>query len=57
MKATSVALSEERRRLRRRRGRGFEYMDERGDRVERTDVIERLNELAIPPAWKDVGRA
>jgi DNA topoisomerase I len=39
---------------RRRRGRGFEYLDESGDRIEDEDVIERIRALAIPPAWEEV---
>ncbi len=39
---------------RRRRGRGFEYLDEDGRRVEEPEVVERIRELAIPPAWEDV---
>jgi DNA topoisomerase IB len=40
---------------RRRRGRGFEYLDEStGERIEDEDVVERIKALAIPPAWKDV---
>jgi DNA topoisomerase-1 len=39
---------------RRRRGRGFEYLDENGERIEDPDVIERIRSLAIPPAWEDV---
>jgi DNA topoisomerase I len=39
---------------RRRRGRGFEYLDETGERIEDPDVIERIRGLAIPPAWEDV---
>jgi DNA topoisomerase-1 len=38
---------------RRRRGRGFEYVDEHGERVEDIETLERIRELAIPPAWKD----
>jgi DNA topoisomerase IB len=38
---------------RRRRGRGFEYLDEDGRRINDDEVIERIAELAIPPAWKD----
>src|SRR6188472_3381872 len=37
-----------------RRGRGFSYLDEDGDPIEETDVVERLRSLGIPPAWKDV---
>ena len=39
---------------RRRRGRGFELIDSDGNRVEDPQVIERIAELAIPPAWEDV---
>ncbi|HEX8742720.1 MAG TPA: hypothetical protein VF712_06275 [Thermoleophilaceae bacterium] len=40
--------------VRRRRGRGFEFVDEEGNRVEEPEVLQRINELAIPPAWRDV---
>jgi DNA topoisomerase IB len=39
---------------RRRRGRGFEYVDKEGNRVDDPEVLERIGELVIPPAWKDV---
>lgn len=39
---------------RRRRGRGFEYIDQDGTKVESPEVLERIGELVIPPAWKDV---
>jgi DNA topoisomerase I len=39
---------------RRRRGRGFEYLDADGRRVDDPEVLERIRELAIPPAWADV---
>jgi DNA topoisomerase-1 len=39
---------------RRRRGRGFEYLDPDGGHVEDPEVLERISELAIPPAWRDV---
>ncbi len=39
---------------RRRRGRGFEYLDELGGRVEDPEVLQRIRELVIPPAWSDV---
>jgi DNA topoisomerase I len=39
---------------RRRRGRGFEYLDENGEGIEDAEVLERIRELVIPPAWKDV---
>jgi DNA topoisomerase I len=39
---------------RRRRGKGFEYLDEEGRRITEPGVLERIRELAIPPAWEDV---
>jgi DNA topoisomerase IB len=39
---------------RRRRGRGFEYRDAAGERVEDPEVLEGIAELAIPPAWREV---
>jgi DNA topoisomerase I len=41
--------------LRRRRGRGFEYLDsESGERIEDPETLGRIQELAIPPAWEEV---
>jgi DNA topoisomerase IB len=40
--------------VRRRRGRGFEFVDEDGNRIDEPEVLERINQLAIPPAWQDV---
>jgi DNA topoisomerase I len=39
---------------RERRGRGFSYVTADGTQVQEGEVIERISELAIPPAWKDV---
>jgi DNA topoisomerase-1 len=39
---------------RRRRGRGFEYQDEQGERIEDPELLERIRELVIPPAWEHV---
>ncbi|HSK14955.1 MAG TPA: hypothetical protein VK915_02170 [Gaiellaceae bacterium] len=39
---------------RRRRGRGYEYLDAEGMRVEDADVLERIRGLVIPPAWESV---
>ena len=39
---------------RRRRGRGFSYVDEDGKPVRDEATIERIRELAIPPAWEEV---
>ena len=35
-------------------GRGFFYRDADGTRVDDPEVIDRINALAIPPAWRDV---
>jgi len=40
--------------VRRRHGRGFSYVDANGERVEDPETIERIAELAIPPAWQEV---
>jgi DNA topoisomerase I len=37
-----------------RRGRGFRYLDEGGEPIRNAEVLERIRELAIPPAWEDV---
>jgi DNA topoisomerase IB len=39
---------------RRRRGRGFEYLDEQGNRIDDLELLERIRELVIPPAWEHV---
>ncbi len=39
---------------RRRRGKGFEYLDGDGRRISEPSVLERIRALAIPPAWQDV---
>ena len=40
---------------RRRQGRGFVYIDgETGERVDEAEVLTRIRELGIPPAWRDV---
>src|SRR5512134_2794551 len=39
---------------RQRRGGGFAYLDEEGGRVTDEETVERIRELAIPPAWEDV---
>ncbi len=39
--------------VRRRRGRGFQYLDEEGAGVD-SETVERIRALAIPPAWADV---
>ncbi len=39
---------------RRRRGKGFEYRDEEGRRITEEEVLVRIREVGIPPAWEDV---
>jgi DNA topoisomerase IB len=35
-------------------GRGFAYYDDDGERVDEREVLDRIRELGIPPAWDDV---
>ena len=39
---------------RRGRGRGFEFRDDEGRPVTDPEDLERIRELGIPPAWRDV---
>jgi DNA topoisomerase-1 len=39
---------------RRRRGRGFSYHRPSGDLVRDAATLERIRNLAVPPAWTDV---
>jgi len=39
---------------RRRRGKGFEFIDEDGRRLTDEETLARIRDLAIPPAWEDV---
>src|SRR3954453_8713147 len=39
---------------RRRRGKGFEYLDQDGSRLTDEETLARIRELAIPPAWEEV---
>lgn len=39
---------------RRGRGKGYEYLDGDGVRIEDAETIARIRALAIPPAWKNV---
>src|SRR3954468_7756950 len=39
---------------RRRRGKGFEYIDQDGSRLTDEETLERIRELVISPAWEDV---
>ncbi|SDT12726.1 DNA topoisomerase IB [Jiangella sp. DSM 45060] len=40
--------------LRRRRGRGFGYVDAGGERLRDAETLARIRALVIPPAWTDV---
>ncbi|HEX2301712.1 MAG TPA: DNA topoisomerase IB, partial [Pseudonocardiaceae bacterium] len=39
---------------RQRRGRGWSYRDEHGERITDPEVLGRIRSLAIPPAWREV---
>jgi DNA topoisomerase-1 len=39
---------------RRRRGRGFQYLDEGGAPIEDPEILSRLRRLGVPPAWSGV---
>jgi DNA topoisomerase-1 len=39
---------------RRRRGRGFEYRGPDGEPIDDSQVMARIAELSIPPAWREV---
>jgi DNA topoisomerase-1 len=40
--------------VRRRRGRGFAYLDQADRPIRDAAVLDRIRGLAIPPAWRDV---
>ena len=39
---------------RKRRGRGFQYFDVEGAKITDPEVLQRIADLAIPPAWREV---
>ena len=39
---------------RRRRGRGYEFIYDNGEKVSDPETLARIKELVIPPAWNDV---
>jgi DNA topoisomerase I len=39
---------------RKRAGRGFQYLDAKGQRIRNPDELRRFKSLVIPPAWTDV---
>jgi DNA topoisomerase-1 len=40
--------------MRKRWGRGFVYLDESKKKVDDSEVLDRIRQLVIPPAWEDV---
>ena len=40
--------------FRKRRGKGFTYVDENGDVVRDAETLERIKALVLPPAWTEV---
>lgn len=40
--------------LRNKKGRGFTFVDQNNQKVSDESHLERIEELVIPPAWKDV---
>jgi DNA topoisomerase I len=40
--------------IRRRHGRGFRYLDADGHAVDDAEILQRIHELVIPPAWEHV---
>jgi DNA topoisomerase-1 len=39
---------------RKKRGKGFIYVDEKARRVKSQKILQRIKDLVIPPAWRDV---
>jgi DNA topoisomerase I len=39
---------------RRKRGKGFEYVSHEGRKIKDAEVLQRISDLRIPPAWRDV---
>ncbi|MBA2506030.1 MAG: DNA topoisomerase IB [Thermoleophilaceae bacterium] len=37
-----------------KKGRGFAFYDESGEKIGDKETVERIRELAVPPAWKEV---
>lgn len=37
-----------------RKGKGFSYIDDKGNRISDVKILEKINGLVIPPAWEDV---
>lgn len=39
---------------RKRTGKNFVFLDKRGEKISDAKILERINKLVIPPAWKNV---
>lgn len=39
---------------RKKNGKGFKYVDEKGETIHDKNTLKRIKELVIPPAWTDV---
>ncbi|HYH55562.1 MAG TPA: DNA topoisomerase IB [Anseongella sp.] len=40
--------------IRKRKGKGFYYLDDKGERIRDEKILERIEKLVIPPAWENV---
>ncbi len=40
--------------LRKKSGKGFVYVDKKGDKIAKKKVLQRIQQLVIPPMWKEV---
>lgn len=40
--------------LRKKRGRGFAYLDDKGQKIQSEKILERIKALVIPPNWREV---
>ena len=39
---------------RKKSGKNFVFLDDKGKQIKNKDVVNRIRHLVIPPAWKDV---
>ncbi|GAA0879893.1 DNA topoisomerase IB [Algoriphagus jejuensis] len=40
--------------VRKKIGKGFAYLDKKGEKIAKKRVLERIEQLVIPPMWRDV---
>lgn len=40
--------------LRKRKGKGFVYLDTKGEKIAKKSLLDRITQLVIPPMWEDV---